>query len=329
MADNTPENTSAQPPVPIDADSSTVVKLRLLQADFQGRIRSYWLYVPAKLSSGPVPMLMVLHGTGSSGQQMLHMGDFIQHATNNQYIVVAPNALGRAFNDGSGRINGVSSDSTVADKADIDTRLTEVDDVAFLVELQKRISVEYPIDPAKNHLAGFSSGGAMTQRVALQEGQAFSSYVSVGGHLWTEGEDSVPARPLLLIFGDSDPLNPIEGGAVDYGQGLVLNKPSQLSTARGWSKRFDCNTQVQASQDIVRQIGWYQCDGGGPVLYQKIAGLGHYWAGGKISRYPNLSAEQVGPYLGLFITTEVIWDYFEHLLPASTKSRPQLNIIRP
>jgi poly(3-hydroxybutyrate) depolymerase len=119
------------------------------------------------------------------------------------------------------------------------------------------------------------------------------------------------------------------GGGVNYGDGLILEKPAQLSTAIDWSRRFGCSTEVRANQDIVQQIGWYQCGGGGPVLYQQIAGLGHYWAGGKITRYPNRSTEQVGPYLSRFITTKVIWDYFEHLIPVSEPPPPQLIIIRP
>jgi polyhydroxybutyrate depolymerase len=204
MTDIPLDITSTEPAILGVVDKSAVVNIRLIQADFQGRTRSYWLYVPPKLPSGPVPMLMVLHGTGSNGQQMLYMGDFVRHATNKQYIVVAPNAVGGAFNDGSGRI----------DKTAIDTTLMDVDDVAFLVELQKRLSIEYPINAAKTLLVGFSSGGAMTQRVALQQGTAFSAYVSVSGHLWADGEKSVPARPLLLIFGDSDPLNSVNGGGV-------------------------------------------------------------------------------------------------------------------
>ena len=300
------------------ANAESQLGARLLEDQFQGRSRSYWLYVPPALGNEPAPMIMLLHGTGSNGQQMLYMGDFVRHAHANNYIVVAPNALGRAFNDGSGRAGPAN------DKAPKD-----IDDVAFFAALKQRLSVEYAINPDKNYLVGFSSGGAMVQRVTLQQGDAFSAYVSVSGHLWAEGAESVKAQSLLLIFGDSDPLNPVDGGPVDYGNGLILDKPAQLATAKDWSKRFDCTTQVQARQDVVQQIGWYQCDGGGQILYQKIAGLGHFWAGGKIAHYPNLSTKRVGPYLHRFITTEVIWDYFKHVTPASDLRRPQLNIIRP
>jgi polyhydroxybutyrate depolymerase len=308
----TPLPVTTEPAASADTGSVqpfAVGKLQLRQTRFEDRQRSFWLYIPSDLPTAPAALLTVLHGTGSNGEQMLYMGNFVAHAEARKYVLAAPNALGRAFNEGSGRIG-----------AD----LLDVDDVGFLLHLNQLLQADLVLDPGKSYLAGFSSGGAMTQRVALQTDNEFSAFVSVSGHLWAPGPATLPAKPLLLIFGDSDPLNPVAGGPVNYGNNLVLDKPAQLATARAWANRFGCSIRVEATATIVHQTGWYQCQGGSQVTYQQIEGLGHFWAGGAVTEYASLGPERVGPYLGNFITTEVIWDYLSHLPPRSSGVSPPL-----
>ncbi|MCB1646249.1 MAG: hypothetical protein KDI36_12390 [Pseudomonadales bacterium] len=280
---------------------------------FDGQKRSYWILIPEDLPDDPVPMLTVLHGTGGDAAGMLAMGNFEQHARNNKYILVAPQSLGRAFNEGSGRTG---------------KEFLGVDDTGFINALNAFLLERLNGDRKRNFLTGFSSGGAMTQRVALSPDTAFVAFAPVSGHLWApdeEQEQPLKARHMLLIFGDSDPLNPLAGGPVNYGNGLVLDKPSQQATAEGWASRWQCSTRVTAQSDIVHLTSWNSCGNGKILMYHKIEGLGHFWAGGTVNKYDNIPPERVGPYQVRYITTLVIWDFFTRLPP---ERPPMLTIKR-
>jgi polyhydroxybutyrate depolymerase len=256
--------------------------------------RGYLVHVPKINSRAPSPLVIVLHGTGSNGTGMLHLGNFINSSEQHQYIVAAPNSLGVAFNEGSGRIG-----------AD----LNQVDDTAFIKSVITDISKRAKIDPGKVFVVGFSSGAAMAQRLAVELDDEVKAVAAVSGHLWVKQTPIKRPRSMLLVFGTKDPLNPITGGTVQYRPDLILNKPSPGSTARDWARRLACSTSLSATTEkILRHKSWFGCSGEVLLRYIEIDGLGHYWAGGPVRKY-SIPA-RVGPYLGSVDMTEMIWDFF-------------------
>lgn len=273
---------------------------RLVEIDSPDGARSYWLHIPDVNFNSSLPLVVVLHGTGGNGERILAIGDFVHHADREKYVVVAPNALGRAFNEGSGRIG----------KA-----FMHVDDVAFIEHVIKDVSGNLPIDPDRIFVAGYSSGGAMTQRFALETEMPVTALASVSGHLWAaERQPRIP-RPLLLMFGNADPLNPGQGGPVRYGPDLVLDKPPPQLTAKRWAERLHCVTSVRASMSLISHRGWYGCVDGVRLILLTIDDHGHYWPGGPIRFYDNIPQEWVGPYQAGVDATSVIWDFFQQSIP--------------
>lgn len=265
-----------------------------------GMSRSYWYFDPARGDATPRPLLIVLHGTGSNGAQMIRLGRFGAEARAQGFVLIAPNAVGRAFNDGSGRIG--------ADYAD-------VDDVAFIDAIIKRSRKTQAI--SRVFVTGFSSGAAMAQRLALEIGNEIDGVAAIGGHLWAplldEQDQPVSPLPMLLAFGNRDPLNPVNGGPVRYGPDLVITKPAQLTTAKRWANLFGCSTTISATVKMIRQTSWHVCRDNVTVIYLSIDGLGHYWPGGTVTHYANLPESIVGPYVSSMNATDVIWDYFSRI----------------
>ncbi len=262
-----------------------------------GNLRSYRVYEPKGLSTETVPLLIVLHGTGSNSARMIETGDFRGHADANGYLLVAPDALGRAFNEGAGRIG---------------EGFLDLDDVAFMEELVARLRNTYSI--SKVFLTGFSSGSAMVQRVALESPGLADAVAGVAGHLWAPLLDTAPAVlvpvPMLLLYGDSDPLNPVRGGDVTYGQHLTVHKPPPRSTAQHWATRFGCEVSISASAHLVRTTAWAKCTDDVTVQLSIVEGLGHYWPGGTVSSYATLPTSRVGNYVSSVNATNIIWRFF-------------------
>lgn len=264
--------------------------------DSGGNRRSYWL-LPSDAIDRPRPLLIVLHWTGGSGAQMVQLGKFAEHARRHGYLLVAPDALGQAFNDGSGRIG-----------RDYET----VDDVLFLRDVIEDVRAAHRISQV--FVAGFTSGAAMAQRLAAEAPDAIDAAAGVAGHLWPPLFAVAPRTaqpvPLLLIFGDSDPLNPLSGGPVTYPGGRVLDKPSPARTLKEWARRYGCTTRISASAAALRTTNWYGCKDGVPLELTIVSDLGHYWPGGTVREWPDVPASVVGPYAGSIDATDEIWQFF-------------------
>ena len=281
------------------------VELRQLRSG--GLARSYWYLDPGKSDSVARPLLLVLHGTGSNGSQMIRLGRFAAKSRAAGFVLIAPNAVGRAFNDGSGRIGTAHQD---------------VDDVAFIDAIIRQVRSSRAISQV--FVTGFSSGAAMAQRLALELGNDLDGVAAVGGHLWAplldEQDAPVTPVPMLLIFGTRDPLNPVDGGAVKYGPDLVIHKPSQSTTAKRWANLYGCSTTISGTVQMLRQTSWHGCRDNVTVTLVTIDGLGHYWPGGTVTRYTDLPASVTGPWVSSMNATDVIWDYFSRLPKTGTSS---------
>src|SRR5580698_7074181 len=58
---------------------------------WEGVARHYLVHMPAHADSGkPLPVVVVLHGLGGSGPEMLHMGHWAAFSNAHNVLVVAP-----------------------------------------------------------------------------------------------------------------------------------------------------------------------------------------------------------------------------------------------
>ena len=88
-----------------------------------------------------------------------------------------------------------------------------VDDVGFVAALIDVLSAGFGADPAAIFLTGFSNGASLAFRSAAELPGRIRAIAPVAGHCWVD-PPAGSATSLLYLIGDSDPLNPIEGGEV-------------------------------------------------------------------------------------------------------------------
>jgi poly(3-hydroxybutyrate) depolymerase len=138
------------------------------------------VYKPAIYNaSNPASMVITLHGLGDNMSNFSTLGfNYIADTAN--IIVVVPQAIddptlasfygvgnGTAWNSGAG-FSGFYPNSSV-------------DDVGFLNSLIDTIKVNFSIDPSRVYMCGFSMGGFMTERMALQSNKEIAAFVSMSG----------------------------------------------------------------------------------------------------------------------------------------------------
>ena len=247
------------------------------------------------------PLVLLLHGSGGTGEWALRETRWDEFADREGVIVVAPTATRP---DPKSPIRfytnpPVWNDASARPPAD---RVT-TDDVGFIRALFDDLPSRVPIDANRIFVTGFSNGASMTFRVGAELSDRVSAIAPVAGHYWPTA--ATPARPVptLFLIGDLDPLVPLAGGRVDTPWGQGIEKPAVRETLRHWSERLGgpAEPAMVRDEDGVRVERW-----GESLEAWTIAGLGHHWPGGRGELNPRIA----GPPSDRVSATEVIWRFF-------------------
>jgi polyhydroxybutyrate depolymerase len=191
------------------------------------RMRSYAFYAPATLAPG-APLVLALHGSMGDAEQMrLATGyGFERLADRYGFVVVYPEGYERHWND-------------CRRKGPYAAKRLGIDDVGFMRALVDHFRSTRGVDSARVFAVGYSNGGHLSYRLALEAPELVRAVAAVGANLPTsENLDCVPTEgvtPVLILNGTEDPINPYEGGRVTlFGFG---NRGSVLS-ARASAEYF-------------------------------------------------------------------------------------------
>ena len=263
-----------------------------------GQTRVYNLHVPSGLNRGtPAPLLIELHGGGSSGDNIDRLTGFYALGDQKRFVVAAPSGIGKSWNDG--RLETAASSGGA-------------DDVGFISEMIDRIAGQVPIDRSRVYVAGMSNGAIMAGRLACELSDRIAAIAQVAG----TASVAVAARcdpgravPVLEIHGTADPLVPYGGGTV----------APQLGTGRGqvvgvdaWASFWVANNSASPAPR-VSAIGpdttvrtWSGATPRSDVVFYRVDGAGHTWPDG-IQYLPRLI---IGPTSHSFDASATIWQFF-------------------
>ncbi len=207
--------------------------------------RPYRLLRPTAVPAGArLPLVIYLHGLGSSGRKLLRTLQLYPFADRKQIFIVAPDgsrdSLGRRFWNAS--------------SACCDFDATAVDDVAYLTALIDDILIHEPVDPKQVVLVGYSNGGFMAYRLACELGPRIAAIAVWSGALAVDAECAA-AKPtsLLHVHGDADPVVRYEGGHVLSLQDRPPHRGAPATVAT-WAARNGCEPQLQTLSSGTRRI---------------------------------------------------------------------------
>lgn len=213
--------------------------------------RSYLLNVPAGLAAATeVPLLLSLHGFGSTGSQDEAFTGWTPFAAAEGFIVAYPQARPSEY--------GGAWDPYTADSPD----------VTFLRDVVADISATWCVDPRRVHVDGWSNGAVMSQRVACSAADTFASASSYGGGTPTVGGFATPCAP-------SRPISVgLFAGQWDFTYaGLAQN-------ASEWRAIDACAATPTRTTDAYGSTESYACAGGTTVLARSVSLTSHNWPSG-------------------------------------------------
>lgn len=291
--------------------------LQRLILPHDGRDRLALVYRPAP-AVGPLPLVVVLHGTGASAQWCAWETEWHTLAETHGFAVVYPEGT---LPDPTQPHRLRSNPLRWHDGTPFPALAPLADDVGFLLALLDRLADDGIAVPGQVFVTGFSNGGAMAFRLAAHAAERVRAIAPVGCNC--PPLERMPSRPIptLHLHGSADPLVPPLGGTVTLPWGLTTTKRPLAETLAEWADAVGCAAVPLLLRADERESVWRHP---GPVTFERVelVGHGHHWPGG---RGGGLNPRLFGPVVTGLAGNDRILEFFRQQLsdPEASATDPR------
>jgi len=189
--------------------------------------RAYSKFIPASYSKdSSIPLVVLLHGYGSTGAQQESYMKFESVAEKNKFILVYPDGT----IDSVGRRFWNATDACCS-------FFSQVDDDAYLLAILKEMESRYSIDAKRIYFVGHSNGGFMSYRMACRHPDRIAAIASLAGASFYKETDcgAKSSVSVLQVHGTKDETILYEGGQI-----LGNSYPSAFASASQWATVNQC-----------------------------------------------------------------------------------------
>ncbi|HEB56047.1 MAG TPA: hypothetical protein ENI98_07040 [Gammaproteobacteria bacterium] len=208
--------------------------------------REFIVYVPEQVATMQnVPLLFMFHGTTGTGEKFYNISYWREKADQENFIAVFPSALTYCYREdtdydghkelrfttkwASGELGNTGDEGLPLCTADELAMLPPEkqaladhplkDDVAFVDAMLDFILANYSIDPKHIYASGFSNGGGMVIRLAVERSERFAALSASAGVIRVPPLPAARAHSFVFAVGAED-----EAGLLSFNQGLPANE---------------------------------------------------------------------------------------------------------
>lgn len=232
--------------------------------EWQNGQREYLVKIPAQHNE-TMPVLYFLHGLGDNITRLDNEFHFQQVADAFGWMLVVPQALSQG---GATMWNAAMMNSNI-------------DDSGFLMALLDSLAAQHPVDLDSVFFTGFSMGGFMTHRMAIEHGDRITACAPVSGLITHAMASHTPVAPvkMLHIHGTADPVVGWDGNSQYFGGNLGLNVDAIINY---WKNANHCtgepviDTLPDLHNDGLRFVR-YTYEGAAELRLLKVIGGNHNW----------------------------------------------------
>ncbi|MBS1654941.1 MAG: hypothetical protein JSU05_08860 [Bacteroidetes bacterium] len=282
---------------------------KTLMAD--GKKRNYILHLPPSYNSGEkYPVIVALHGGGGTAKNTIKFYNLDGLADENNFIIVYPDAINKAWN-----IPGMTSRVKKLD--------TTVNDIHFISLLLDTLTTHYNADEKRFFFTGISRGAMFSFCLASKLNDRVAAIAPVcGGISQTLAENYRFKKPVpvLMINGTADPLVSYNGGYGKFNKNNEENEDADMLPAEDLVKKIAAEDHCTGTPEIknIPNINLYDGCTATESIYNcatvkfdfvKIINGGHTWPGG--SQY--LPKAIIGKVCRDFKAEEMIFDFFKNI----------------
>ena len=233
--------------------------------EWQSVQRQYMVRQPSTTFDDTPPVLFFLHGLGDNITRVDQEFNFTALAERFGWEMVIPQARNQ---NGSSMWNAAMMSSNI-------------DDVGFLMALLDTLTAQHHLDPDSVFFTGFSMGGFMSHRMAIEKGDRITACAPVSGLITFTMSSVTPVAPvrMLHIHGTSDPVVGYNGNSQYFGGTLGIGVDAIMNY---WKAANDCagepviDTFPNTHNDGLRFVR-YTYDCGTDLQLLKVIGGNHTW----------------------------------------------------
>lgn len=239
--------------------------------------RSVNVYVPASYDPAePAPVLVLLHGYGSSGSTHENYMRFKPLSDEVGFLYLYP--------DGTPDCTDPPRKFWNATNACCNFCSSSVNDVGFLSALLDEVESQFSVDPERIYFVGHSNGGFMSYRMACEASERIAAIVSLAGAALHSSQACDPSDPVhvLQIHGTADDTVLYDGGSI-----IFWPYPGAVESVETWAGYNGCAISPESPPETLdldasiagaeTSIARYEseCREGGSAELWTIPGGGH------------------------------------------------------
>jgi polyhydroxybutyrate depolymerase len=243
-----------------------------------GLAREYRVHLPPAYDGRRrLPLVVVLHGAFSSAASFEEKTGFSRLADAHGFI--------SAYPEGTSMVMPATQHWNAGHCCG-KAQIYHVDDKGFVERVIALLEERLAVDPSRIYLVGYSNGGMLAYRVAIDMADQLAGVAVVAGNMDARGMlkapefvHGPPPAPvsLLAIHGRGDERIAYGGKVRSSGDGLDAPIPE---TARYWAASVGCSADpVPTRQGGGRVVveAYRQCTRGADVVLMTLLGWGHEW----------------------------------------------------
>lgn len=290
--DLSPTPTDRTDTVRLESDGTGVLEHHSVMID--DLERTWSTYIPTGGAGPAAPLVVVLHGTGDTGRGIRGaIGPDLEKVADEHGFSIAY-VDGHRNNWNECRLEG-----------DWPAKARDLDDVGLVREVVRVHGSSGPV-----HAVGFSSGGHMAMRLAMEAPDLVEGVASVAANPPAEGnqtcDDAGGAVPIMFVQGREDPINPLEGGEVRVGSGpYAVSRGDVLSAVDGaewFAERNGATITPAPTPERDGAVETFTWPGPEPVRLVVLDRVGH--------SFPTLSGRWGGDARVRYDGPGEIWRFF-------------------
>jgi polyhydroxybutyrate depolymerase len=283
-------------------EAAEIVKLA-----HQGVERTAVLYRPASGSSGPLPVVIALHGLGGTGENFRGYARLDAAAAREGFVAVYPDAIERSWSYGRPIVRPMP---VINGKT--------VNDVGFIGLLIDDLVSRKIADPTRIYVTGISCGGLMAFTLACTLADRLAAAAPlITGMSDLQREDCHPSQPvpIMVIAGTADQIQSF--GGAQLANGRLLSVPETMDF---WRLRYGCTGRDvrrlphrdEADRTQVVRVEWRGCQSGFKLRLYRVEGGGHQLPSLAGAGNP-MSEEKFGLRNRDIETADEVWAFFKDL----------------
>jgi polyhydroxybutyrate depolymerase len=261
-----------------------------------GDTREYWVSVPELYDSTvKTPVVFMLHGTSGNGEKFYNNSGWKELGEEENFISVFPSSWKYKIID---PVDGEKTTTKWNTTPDADWIFapgqTGRDDIKFLKKIILELRSRFKVDTARIYLNGFSNGGQMAAKCAIEMSDKLAAVASNAGTFYLDTV-YIPNRKLPVLYqvgnedygpGNDGPTIPLSAfDTLISSAGISFRNGKYYRAARHYIDNFglDSNYVLTGDTNAAMQALYHAPNGDtlNTFRYIFVRGLGHKYPNGE------------------------------------------------